>query len=135
MKVVLDTNVLISGLMYPRSIPGRIVMAWLDGRYDLVLSIEQLSEVGRVLHYPKIRKILKWDRPTIELFLKQLYLRSLTVDITGIEAEVPGDASDSVILATALGAQADYLVTGDADLLALREHHTILAPSEFIRLL
>lgn len=128
----MDTNVLVSGLMYPASVPGRVVGAWLDGRYDLVLSVEQLGEIARVLDYPRIRKILKWDRSAIERFLKQLYLRSLTVDITGVTAEVPGDAGDAMILAAAIVADADHLVTGDADLLALRDRHPILTPSEFV---
>ena len=38
MRVVLDTNVLLSGLMYPSSTPGRVVTAWTEGRFDLVLS-------------------------------------------------------------------------------------------------
>lgn len=128
----MDTNVLVSGLMYPAGVPGRVVGAWLDGRYDLVLSVEQLGEIARVLDYPRIRKILKWDRSAIERFLKQLYLRSLTVDITGVTAEVPGDAGDAMILAAAIVADADHLVTGDADLLALRDRHPILTPSEFV---
>lgn len=128
----MDTNVLVSGLMYPASVPGRVVGAWLDGRYDLVLSVEQLGEIARVLDYPRIRKILKWDRSAIERFLKQLYLRSLTVDITGVTAEVPGDAGDAMILAAAIVADADHLVTGTADLLALRDRHPILTPSEFV---
>lgn len=128
----MDTNVLVSGLMYPAGVPGRVVGAWLDGRYDLVLSVEQLGEIARVLDYPRIRKILKWDRSAIERFLKQLYLRSLTVDITGVTAEVPGDAGDAMILAAAIVADADHLVTGTADLLALRDRHPILTPSEFV---
>lgn len=133
MRVVLDTNVLVSGLMYPESIPGKIVTAWLEGRYELALSVEQLAEIGRVLEYPKIRKILKWDPPAIERFLKQLYLRSVTIDITDIPAEVPGDPADAVVLAAAVAARAAYLVTGDADLPALRDRYPIVAPREFLR--
>ena len=51
MKVVLDTNVLLSGLMYPKSTPGTIVGAWQENRFEVVLSVEQLTEIGRVLSY------------------------------------------------------------------------------------
>ena len=61
MKVILDTNVLVSGLMFPDSIPGIAVAAWREGRFDLVVPLAQLEEIGRVLAYPKIRKILRWD--------------------------------------------------------------------------
>ena len=135
MRVVLDTNVLVSGLMYPESLPGKIISAWLEGRYDLALSVEQLAEIGRVLEYPKIRKILQWDASAIERFLKQLYLRSITVDIAGVAVEVPDDPGDIMILATAIASQAEYLVTGDADLLALRDRYSILTPAEFSQVL
>ena len=131
MKVVLDTNVLLSGLMYPGSTPGKVVRAWREVRFDLVLSVEQLGEVGRVLSYPKIRKILKWDRAMIERFLKQLYLRSEFVDISGTAAAVPADPGDNFILATLIASEAECLVTGDADLLVLRDRHPILTPAEF----
>ena len=61
--------------MFPHSVPGRFVTAWREARFDLVLCLEQLTEIGRVLAYPKIRKVLQWDDETIERFLKQLYLR------------------------------------------------------------
>jgi putative PIN family toxin of toxin-antitoxin system len=131
MKVVLDTNVLLSGLMYPDSTPGRIVRAWRETRFELALSIEQLGEIARVLSYPKIQKILAWDADRIERFLKQLYLRAEVVEIAGVVAEVPADPDDSAILASFIGAKADYLVSGDSDLLSLRAKFSIVTPTEF----
>lgn len=133
MRVVLDTNVLLSGLMYPGSVPGKVVRAWREASLELVLTAEQLTEIGRVLNYPKIRKILKWDRATIESFLKQLYLRSELVDIADIVVSVPEDPDDNFILAALIASQAEYLVTGDVDLLALRDRYPILTPAEFAR--
>lgn len=132
MRVVLDTNVLLSGLMYPGSTPGAVVRAWREARVELVLSVEQLTEIGRVLSYPKIRKILKWDRGTIESFLKQLYLRSELVDISATVASVPRDPGDNFVLAMLIASEAECLVTGDSDLLALRESYAILTPAEFV---
>ena len=80
MKVILDTNVLVSGLMYPTSVPGSAVAAWREGRFDLVLALGQLEEIGRALAYPKIRRILQWDDETIGRFLRQLYLRAEVVE-------------------------------------------------------
>lgn len=133
MRVVLDTNVLLSGFMYPGSVPGKVVRAWREARLELVLTVEQLTEIGRVLNYPKIRKILKWDRATIEGFLKQLYLRSELVDIVDIAVSVPRDPDDNFILAALIAGQAECLVTGDADLLSLRDRYPILTPAEFAR--
>lgn len=131
MKVVLDTNVLISGLMYPQSVPGNIVTAWREASFDLVLSIEPLTEIGRVLSYPKIRKVLQWDDETIERFLKQLFLRAEIVEQTEQSGDTPRDPDDAPILASMVSAGADYLVTGDGDLLALRHKYVIVKPTEF----
>ncbi|MEK7437774.1 MAG: putative toxin-antitoxin system toxin component, PIN family [Thermodesulfobacteriota bacterium] len=133
MKLVLDTNVLISGLMFPDGIPGRIVAAWLEARFEVALSLDQLAEIGRVLEYPKIRRKLGWNSQHIELFIKQLYIRSEVVELGPILVEVPRDPRDAPILATLEATNADVLVTGDGDLLALREIYPIETPAEFIR--
>jgi putative PIN family toxin of toxin-antitoxin system len=115
--------------MYPESTPGRIVRTWREGRFDLVVSRYQLREIGRVLAYPKIRRILHWHQSMIERFLKQIYLRSILVETEDANAHVPRDPDDSPILASLLTGRAEYLVTGDNDLLALGEDHPILTPA------
>ena len=131
MKVVLDTNALVSGLMYPRTVPGRIISAWREGRFDLVISLEQLTEIGRVLAYPKIRRILNWDDETIRRFLRQLLIRAETVEpdeTAGVELRDPTDAP---ILGSLTAARADWLLTGDGDLISHREDFPIVEPYEF----
>ena len=131
MRVVLDTNVLLSGLMTPTGVPGRIVAAWIDAEFELVMSLDQVSEVARVLAYPKIRDRLCWDQERIESFIKQLHVRAEVIDLGSTAAEVPRDPKDSPVLAPLVAAKADLLVTGDADLLALRRGHPIETPTEF----
>ena len=133
MKVVLDTNVLLSGLMFPEGTPGRIVAAWVEARFEVALSLDQLAEIGRVLEYPKIRRKLRWDDQQIELFIKQLYIRAEVVELGPISVEVPRDPGDTPILATLAATNAYILVTGDSDLLALRDNYPIETPAEFIR--
>jgi len=131
-KVVLDTNVIISGLMYPDSTPGRIVSAWRNAQFDVAISLAQLEEIGRVLAYPKIRTVLGWDQTVIESFLKQLLLRMELVEIAGSDLlDKLRDSSDAPILASLLAAKADFLVTGDSDLLALRDDFPIVSPADF----
>jgi len=132
-KVVLDTNVLLSGLMFPDGTPGRIIAAWVEARFEVALSLDQLAEIGRVLEYPKIRRKLRWDDQRIELFIKQLYLRAEVVELGPISVEVRRDPGDAPILATLAAAKADVLVTGDGDLLALRDNYPIETPAEFVR--
>ena len=133
MKVVLDTNVLLSGLMAPEGTPGRILAAWLEARFDVVMSLEQLAEIGRALSCPKIHRKLKWDEQRIEQFMRQLYIRVEVVDLHATSVEVPRDPHDTPILATLIAAGADVLVSGDRDLLELRGKYPIQTPTEFAR--
>jgi putative PIN family toxin of toxin-antitoxin system len=132
-KVVLDTNVLLSGLMAPEGTPGRILATWFEARFDVAMSIEQLAEIGRTLSYPKIFRKLKWDEHRIEQFIRQLYIRTEVVDLHSTSVEIPRDPKDTPILATLIASKADALVTGDRDLLALREKYPIQTPAEFVR--
>jgi len=104
MRVVLDTNVLLSGLMTPTGVPGRIVAAWIDAEFELVISLDQVSEVARVLAYPKIRDRLCWDQERIESFIKQLHVRAEVIDLGSTAAEVPRDPKDSPVLAPLMAA-------------------------------
>ncbi|MGH8706242.1 MAG: putative toxin-antitoxin system toxin component, PIN family [Burkholderiales bacterium] len=133
MRIVLDSNVIISGALAPEGVPGKIVAAWREARFDLVTSLAQLEEIGRVLAYPKIRSRLKWDDERIGQFLRQLYLRAEIVELSGAQTELPRDAGDAHILACLVEAKADLLVTGDNDLLALRKRHPIETPAEFVK--
>ena len=133
MKVVLDTNVLLSGLMAPEGTPGRILAAWFEARFDVATSIEQLAEIGRTLSYPKIHRRLKWNEQRIEQFIRQLYIRAEVVDLRSTSVEVPRDPEDSPILATLVASGADVLVSGDLDLLELRGKFRIQTPAEFVR--
>jgi len=131
-RIILDTNVLVSGLMYPESVPGRAVAAWREGRFDLIVPLAQLGEIGRVLAYPKIRKILQWDDETIGRFLRQLYLRAEVVEPAPQPVEVR-DSGDLHVLHALAAGTAELLVTGDEDLLALRERYAIETPAELVK--
>lgn len=108
LRVVLDTNVLVSRLAYPGSVPGRIVGIWRQGGLDVVLSRYILDEMVRVL--PRLSRI--------HLSSSEISLR---------------DAADQQVLATLRASKADYLITGDKDLLALAEKYPIVPPRHFGR--
>jgi putative PIN family toxin of toxin-antitoxin system len=119
--------------MFPGGVPGRLVTAWREARFGLVISVHQLAEIGRALDYPKIRRKLGWDHQRIERFIRQLYVRAEIVDLSGTSVSVPLDPDDIPILATLVAAKADVLITGDSDLLALSDQYAIISPAEFIR--
>lgn len=133
MRVVVDTNVFVSGLMLPKSTPGQVISSWRSGHFRLVLSEPMLDEIGSVLAYTKIRKRLGWDVDTISRYLTLLRFESEIVGIQNIRAHVPRDAKDNMVLATLLASMADCLVTGDLDLLALAELHPVCSPADFLK--
>lgn len=133
LRIVLDTNVLLSGIAYPASVPGKIVAAWRYGSIEVLLSNYILDELRRVL--PRLSH--KHGLSVVEI--------DDLVDILSIQAEVvepmPGletdlrDVNDQRVLDTLISALtysgADYLITGDKYLLALAGRYPIVTPSEF----
>ncbi len=135
MIIVLDTNVLISGLMIPDSIPGKIIQAWQNTHFDLALSEPMLNEITRVLNYPKIQKRLNWNQEKINQFILLLRFKTDIVSLEGITANVPTDSNDNMVLATYIASKAEYLISGDSDLLNLSSEYAVLSPSKFAELL
>jgi uncharacterized protein len=131
-KVVLDTNVLVSALLKRDSVPGRLLQAVWEGTLDLVLSEPLLTELREVLDYPKIRKRLVASAIDTEQFLELLPFFTIQVDLTGVKVPRPRDAADEMVLATFIAAEAEWLVSGDEDLLVLADQFPILSPSAFV---
>ncbi len=133
MRVVLDTNVLLSGIAYPASIPGKIMAAWRHGSIDVVLSDFILDELRRVL--PRLQTRHGLTKNEINDLVDSLTLLAETVEPeAGLEAALR-DANDQPVLGTLLAARsasgASYLVTGDKDLLALADRNPIITPARF----
>ena len=128
LRVVLDTNVLVSGLAYPQSVPGRIVSAWKQGALGVVLSRYILDEMVRVL--PKLSHNKRSEAEIRDL--ADSYLFTAEIVEPGGEEEVElRDQADRPVLGTLLAAQADDLITGDKDLLALAGRYSIVTPAAF----
>lgn len=128
LRVVLDTNVLVSGLAYPGSLPGRIVTAWRQGGLEVVLSHYILDELARVL--PRLPRISMTSADIRDLADSFMFLADM-VEPADVQDETLRDPADQPVLATLLAAEAQYLVTGDKDLLALADRYPILTPAEF----
>ncbi len=130
--IVLDTNVLLSGTAYPKSIPGEIVSAWRSGSLEVKLSQYILDELQRVL--PRLNHRLGWSSSEIREFVDSLAFLADLVDPVPAFEPLLRDNADQAVLGTFLAANANYLVTGDKDLLALSAHYPIITPAEFWRL-
>lgn len=130
LRVVLDTNVLVSALAYPQSIPGQILAAWRQGGVDLILSRYILDEMARVL--PKLARI-KLTGDEIRDLADSFMFMADVVEPTGETDGRLRDSADQQILGTWHAAKADYLITGDKDLLGLADEYPIITPAEFWR--
>lgn len=112
MRVILDTNVLLAALISPHGPPDIIYRAWRASRFELVTSDAQLAELRRVSRYPKLRAILPAHRvgAMINNMHQAIMLEQLLVlpDTYSLD-----DPNDLFLVAMALKAAADYLVTGD----------------------
>jgi len=128
LRIVLDTNVLVSGLTYPASIPGRIVNVWCLGGVDVILSRYILEEVSRVL--PRLSHNTLTADEIRDLADSFIFLADI-VDPAAQQDLSLRDPADQPVLGTLLASGADYLVTGDKDLLALANRHPIVTPARF----
>lgn len=133
MRVVLDTNVWVSGLLLPHSNAGRILKSWRAAKFEVVLSPYILEEIGKVLAYPKIKKRLQWDEAKIRQYLDLLVFFTEMVNDAEISVHVEADPKDSPILSTLVASTADYLVSGDNDLLNIKGDYPILSIVEFLQ--
>ena len=132
LRVVLDTNVLVSGIVYRSSTPGRIVGAWKQGAVKVVLSRHILGELGRIL--PRFNHKLGWRPSDYTDYLDTLSLRAELVEPEALDSASVRDADDTPVLGTLLASKADYLITGDRDLVSLAaKYPTIVTPAEFWR--
>ncbi len=131
MRVVLDTNTPVSALLFSGT-ASRLVPLWQSRRITVLVSKAILQEYLRVLAYPKfglpedeVRALVEEETlPFVE-----------TVVIKHRFAIVRRDPEDNKFLDCAVGGRAEYLVTGDKDLLALGSHRKtmILTVGEFLR--
>ena len=139
-KVVIDTNVFVRGLLNADSIPGQVLREWKNGRFLVVSSSEIVVEMQRVLNYPKIRVVLRKHgihEDELKMFFSTLQFSALLVDPSVTIAIISEDPSGNKFLACAEAADAKYLVSGDDHLLALHacKKTIILPPREFLDIL
>jgi putative PIN family toxin of toxin-antitoxin system len=131
-RVVVDTNVLISGVLKPGSVPGHAYAKARDFG-QLVFNESLLKEIESVIVRPKFDRYLTGRARA--LYLAQLKESVLMVP-TIIRVSACRDPRDNHVLEAAVNGSADLIVTGDEDLLALNPFHDvrILTAIDFLRL-
>lgn len=132
-RLVVDTNVLVSRLLLPNSVPGRVVRAAVE-RARLLVSDATMKELADVLARPKFDPYVTIDeRQGFVLRLGRI------VELVAVRRPVTycRDPKDDRLLEVAVNGRADMIVTGDRDLLTLNDFEgvPIIAPAAYLDLL
>ena len=134
MLVILDTNVLLSALHAGSGSPAKILEAWRDGRFGLATSSGQIEEFMRAARYPKLLPYL--PRGAVGRMVNELRAAEVLLKRLRRAGDAP-DPGDDYLLAMAIAAGADFLVTGDKPLLSVKRvgHARIVPPRRFAAML
>ena len=128
MRIVLDTNVLMSGIFFG-GVPGRILAAWREGRFELVVSPDIADEYVQVGG----RLAQRFAGIDVQGILDLIVRNAEIVPSTALPEPVCDDPDDDKFLACALAARVDLIVSGDKKLLAVSgyEDVAVVTPREF----
>jgi len=133
MRAVLDVNVLISALLSRSGAPARVVLAWQQGAFELVVSPALLDEFARALAYPKVRRfVAQEDAEGAVAWIARS--ATLAIDPAAPPAIRSTDPGDDYPMALAAAERA-ILVSGDRHVLEVAGGLPIYSPASFLLLL
>lgn len=117
--------------------PRRIIDAWLDRRFTLVTSLYLVEELAHMLAYPHIAQRVRLDQSQVDVLLAALLSEAEIVPGDLQLRGVTRDPKDDPVVACAMEGEADYLVSGDEDLLVLGAHEdtVVVTPRRFLEIL
>ena len=121
-KVLLDTNVLISGIISIKGKASSLIDRWTNGEFDLIINFFLIDEFKATIKEDRIQKKYKLTDEKINEFLGKVYeLAEITEGKYKIDIKKLKDKEDNPVLACALEGKVDYIITGDNQLLNLKE--------------
>lgn len=134
MKIVLDTNVLVSALIKEGK-PRQLLFKIIRSRHQLITSEQILEELAIISNEPRVQKYVA--QQDIADFLRDMATASRIVEVKSRFSAVKEDPDDDVILRTAYDSRASYIVSGDGHLLDMRRFRRIriVSVEEMLRLL
>ena len=124
MKLVVDTNVLVSAFLW-QGTPGKLIELAGEKECQLFTSRTLIDELAEVLQRKKLAKQVQSTGLTVAQMLHNFQRLATTVTARRLAQQVSRDTDDDAVLACALAAQADLIVSGDADLLVLKQFQGI----------
>jgi putative PIN family toxin of toxin-antitoxin system len=132
LKIVIDTNVLVSALIKPESLPALVILMILNNQVMMYISDEIFQEYKQVLSRGKFGKYL--NSKNIKSFLSQLKRSATEINPKVHVGVVKNDPADNKFLECALEAEADFFITGNIKHFPLKKFHKtqIVTPAEFL---
>ena len=129
MKVVVDTNVLVSGVFFG-GMPSRILEAWRDKKIDVVVSPDILEEYRRVGEQLETQ----FTDVCLAPFLALLVMNAEIIEPPDLPEQVSRDSDDDKFIACALAGGCHVIISGDKDLLSISGYRgvKVVAPREFL---
>ncbi|MEK7737774.1 MAG: putative toxin-antitoxin system toxin component, PIN family [Pseudomonadota bacterium] len=137
MRLVIDTNVVVSGLLWLGN-PGRLLEAAALGQVTLYTSPALLAELATTLATPKLAQPIIRSGLTLDDLLARFVNVAIVVQPATVPRIVPNDPDDDQVLAAALTAKADLIVSGDKDLHGLGGNYNgipIVTPAQAVQLI
>jgi putative PIN family toxin of toxin-antitoxin system len=137
MRVVVDTNIVVSSYLTPQGKAAQILSYWKDQVFDLIVSEEILSEYQSALLYPRVQKLHCMTKEEVEEIIDDFRKFAIVVNPKSKISVVKDDPDDNKFLECAEEGGASYVVSGDGHLLGVGEYKNIqaLSPATFIALL
>ena len=124
MRVVLDTNAVVSALLWG-GVPYKLIEAASAGEIELITSPPPLTELRNVLSREHLASRLAAQRSTVEQAIALYSELAITVSPLSTPRVVPGDADDDHVIAAAVAGTAEIVISGDRHLLSLGSHQGI----------
>jgi len=126
LRLVLDTNQFVSGLLVRQGLPAQVLDAWQRREFLLITSPPIIAEIRSTLNCPRIRRKYLLTDDDVERLVTLLKQDALVVpgeiDVAGA---IPADPTDDMVLACAIEGRADLIVSSDHHLLNLSEYQGI----------
>ncbi|MCC6329043.1 MAG: putative toxin-antitoxin system toxin component, PIN family [Acidobacteria bacterium] len=134
MRIVADTNIVVSGLLFG-GLPLRVLDAGKTGIVELCTSPALLTEFTEVIERPQFDRKFAETGISRHRMVSDYAEISTVISPTKLSGQVTRDRDDDEVIACALAADCEFIVTGDNDLLVLKEHRgiKIAAAAEFLR--
>jgi len=117
-RVVLDTNVVLSALVFAHGHAVALRQAWQGGRFEPLISNATVDELIRVLNYPKFKLVAEEQHELLADYLP--YCRTVTIPARPPKTPPCRDPWDVPFMQLAIVGKADFIVTGDRDLLDIK---------------